>query len=85
MIILKRERRLQEEEHIGGMYASNVEPTPPSIMASRKKQKTAHVSQSTLPPPPVKSSLPSPTLAPVGPGKRGPPPGGARGKKGKGV
>lgn len=78
---------MQEEEHIGGgMYASNVEPAPPSsIMVSRKKQKTMHGTQPSLPPPPVKSSLPSPTLAPGGPGKRGAPPGGARGKKGKGV
>lgn len=82
-----RECRPQGDEHMGPpLYAPPLlDPAPvPVATASRKKQKTAHVSQAALPPPPIKATpVPSPTSAPMAPGKRVPPVG-SRGKKSKG-
>eukprot|EP00250_Pteridium_aquilinum_P013448 c21349_g2_i1 orf=845-2317(-) len=76
-----RDRRLQEDDHGGSMFAPNVDLAP---AAARKKPKTSHSLQANLPPPPMKSAFPSPTPPLTSHAKRAPPAGGSRSKKSKG-
>ncbi|KAH7316031.1 hypothetical protein KP509_21G075800 [Ceratopteris richardii] len=75
-----RDRRLPEEDHGVSMYASNVD----MAASARKKPKTSHALQPTLPPPPLKPSFPSPPPPVASHAKRAPPTGGSKSKKSKG-